>query len=192
MRAKDRIIQSAKELFAKMGYNHTSVEDIVRHAGFSKGAFYFYFKSKDQLVQELINQMAQRTKDIMKKWLEKDLSAEEIIRGHIREFLKECYQDRHVAYVFFFELLCNKEEFRKLHQKHMADLLSLLGKMVKRGYERQEFVYGNEEEVINLIAGYVRLLYMEKLLLRQVPVEEIIKEAERGLDILFRGLKCCG
>ncbi|MFN3599069.1 MAG: TetR/AcrR family transcriptional regulator [Aquificaceae bacterium] len=192
MKAKDRIIQSAKELFAKKGYNHTSVEDIVKHAGFSKGAFYFYFKGKDQLMEELINQMAQRTKDIMKKWLEKDLSAEETIRGHIKEFLKECYQDRHIAYVFFFELLCNKEEFRRLHQKHMVDILSLLGRMVRKGYERQEFLCGNEEEVINLMVGYMRLLYMEKLLLRQVPVEEIIQEAQKGLDILFRGLKCGG
>ncbi|MFN4319405.1 MAG: TetR/AcrR family transcriptional regulator [Aquificaceae bacterium] len=192
MKAKERILQSAKELFAKKGYNHTTVEDIVKHAGLSKGAFYFYFKSKDQLMEELINQMAERTKEIMKRWLNKGLSAEEMIRGHIREFLLECYQDRHIAYVFLFELLCNREDFRRLHQKHMEDIISLLVKMVRRGYERGEFVCGKEEEVINLIVGYVRLLYMEKLLLKDAPLEEIVQEAQRGLDILFRGLKCGG
>ncbi len=68
MSAKDRIIQSAKELFSQKGYNHTTVDDIVRHAGLSKGAFYFYFKSKDQLMEELVNTMAERTKSIMKRW----------------------------------------------------------------------------------------------------------------------------
>ncbi|MFN3264186.1 MAG: TetR/AcrR family transcriptional regulator, partial [Aquificaceae bacterium] len=75
MSARERIIQSAKELFSQKGYNHTTVEDIVKHAGLSKGAFYFYFKSKDQLMEELINSMANRTKEIMKRWLEKDVSA---------------------------------------------------------------------------------------------------------------------
>lgn len=189
MSTKERIIQSAKELFSKKGYNYTSVEDIVRYAGLSKGAFYFYFKSKDQLMEELIKEMAERTKGIMIKWMEKDLKAQDTIKGHIREFLTECYQDRHIAYVFFFEVLCNKEEFRQLHRAHMEELLELLAKMVKRGYERGEFKYGKVEEVVNLIAGYIRLLYIEKLLLCQKSLEELLKEAEEGLEIIFRGLR---
>ena len=33
MSTREKIIQSAKELFSKKGYNHTTVEDIVKHAG---------------------------------------------------------------------------------------------------------------------------------------------------------------
>ncbi|MEJ5339030.1 MAG: TetR/AcrR family transcriptional regulator [Aquificaceae bacterium] len=190
MSARERIIQSAKELFSQKGYNHTTVEDIVKHAGLSKGAFYFYFKSKDQLMEELINSMANRTKEIMKRWLEKDVSAEEAIKGHIRDFLLECYEDRHIAYVFFFELMCSKEEFRKLHSMHLQEIRELLSQMVKKGYERGEFLCGSVKTLVNLIAGYIRLIYMEGLLLDHTPLEDVLKEAEEGLEIIFRGLKC--
>lgn len=190
MSAKDRIIQSAKELFSQKGYNHTTVDDIVRHAGLSKGAFYFYFKSKDQLMEELVNTMAERTKGIMKRWLEKDVSAEECIRGHIRDFLIECYEDRHIAYVFFFELICNREDFRRLYRKHLQEIRELLTKMVERGYQRGEFLCGNTKTLVNLIAGYVRLIYMEELLLNNASLEDLLREVDEGLGLIFRGLKC--
>ncbi len=190
MSAREKILQSAKELFSQRGYNHTTVEDIVKHASLSKGAFYFYFKSKDQLMEELINSIADRTKAIMRRWLDRAVSAEEAIRGHIRDFLLECYEDRHIAYVFFFELTCSKEEFRRLHRGHMEEIRSLLTQMVKKGYERGEFVCGSVKTLVNLIAGYIRLIYMERLLLEDAPLEEVLKEAEEGLDLIFRGLKC--
>ncbi|MCS7171062.1 MAG: TetR/AcrR family transcriptional regulator [Aquificaceae bacterium] len=190
MNARERIIESAKELFSQKGYSNTSVEEIVRYAGLSKGAFYFYFKSKDQLMEGLVNSMAERTKEIMLRWLNKEISSEEAIRGHIRDFLVECYEDRRIAYVFFFELMCSKESFRKLHQKHMEDIRGLLFQMVKRGYERKEFRCGKAETLVNLIVGYVRLVYMEKLLLGHAGLEEVLKEAEEGLELIFRGLKC--
>ncbi|QID32770.1 TetR/AcrR family transcriptional regulator [Pampinifervens florentissimum] len=190
MSARERILKSAKELFSQKGYNHTTVDDIVKHAGLSKGAFYFYFKSKDQLMEELVNTMAEKTKSIMKGWLEKGVSAEESIRGHIRDFLVECYEDRHIAYVFFFELICNREDFRRLYLAHLQEIRELLTELVERGYRRGEFLCGSTKTLVNLIAGYVRLIYMEELLLNSASLEDILKEVNEGLDLIFRGLKC--
>ncbi|MDW8294510.1 MAG: TetR/AcrR family transcriptional regulator [Aquificaceae bacterium] len=190
MNAKERIINTAKELFSQKGYSNTSVDEIVKQAGLSKGAFYFYFRSKDQLMEELVNRMADKTKDIMKRWLRKGVSSEEAIKGHIRDFLTECYEDRQIAYVFFFELMCSKEAFRQLHYRHMQEIRELLGQMVKMGYERGEFRCGRPDILLNLIVGYVKLVYMEKLLLEKVSLQEVLKEAEEGLELIFRGLRC--
>ncbi|WP_285140031.1 bile-regulated transcriptional regulator BrtA [Listeria monocytogenes] len=46
---KQRIIKSAKEVFQKQGYLKTSVQDMVDAAGISKGTFYNYFTSKEEL-----------------------------------------------------------------------------------------------------------------------------------------------
>jgi len=47
---RERIVESAVELFAQHGYNATSVQDIVTHAGVTKGAFYHHFDSKDAVL----------------------------------------------------------------------------------------------------------------------------------------------
>jgi AcrR family transcriptional regulator len=48
--ARDQILNAALSLFARQGFAHTSMNDIVRESGVSKGGVYWHFKSKDELV----------------------------------------------------------------------------------------------------------------------------------------------
>ena len=49
-----RILDAAAELFVHYGYDKTTVSDIAREAGISKGAIYLHFDSKDALLEGLI------------------------------------------------------------------------------------------------------------------------------------------
>lgn len=53
---KQRIIKSAKEVFQKQGYLKTSVQDMVDLTGISKGTFYNYFTSKEELAIVIFKQ----------------------------------------------------------------------------------------------------------------------------------------
>lgn len=65
MSKKQLIMESALELFAKQGFEATSVQQITEHSGISKGAFYLSFKSKDELIMALIDHfMEQFVSDI--------------------------------------------------------------------------------------------------------------------------------
>jgi AcrR family transcriptional regulator len=48
------ILDSALELFAEKGYHQTSINDISRRAGISKGLLYNYFESKDEVLRSII------------------------------------------------------------------------------------------------------------------------------------------
>jgi len=47
------ILDTAHEVFKTMGFYGSSISEIARRCGFSKGTFYQYFKNKDQIFQEL-------------------------------------------------------------------------------------------------------------------------------------------
>jgi AcrR family transcriptional regulator len=65
MSKKQLIIEKSLELFAKQGFEATSVQQITEHCGISKGAFYLSFKSKDELILALIDHfMVEITSDI--------------------------------------------------------------------------------------------------------------------------------
>ncbi|WP_407282947.1 TetR/AcrR family transcriptional regulator [Methanolobus sp. WCC1] len=53
MELKDRIINSAHELFSEKGYDKTTVADIIQKAGSSKGGFYHHFKSKEEVIEAI-------------------------------------------------------------------------------------------------------------------------------------------
>jgi len=59
---KNRILEGAKDLFAKYGYNRVKTDDIANQLGISKRTIYEHFPSKESLFEELINMELQATK----------------------------------------------------------------------------------------------------------------------------------
>lgn len=55
---REKILSSATEAFAKSGYHATSMDDIVRLSGTSKGGIYFHFPGKEALFFSLIHRLA--------------------------------------------------------------------------------------------------------------------------------------
>ena len=55
---REKILSSATEAFAAAGYHATSMDDIVRLSGTSKGAIYFHFPGKEALFFSLIHRLA--------------------------------------------------------------------------------------------------------------------------------------
>src|SRR6476646_8744965 len=60
----DRLVDAAFELFAKRGYDHTTVDDIAERATVSRTTFFRYYRSKDDVIfpahDELIAAVQQR------------------------------------------------------------------------------------------------------------------------------------
>ena len=54
---RKKIIDKAWELFAKNGYEETKVEDITKDLGISKGSFYTYFATKEELLYEVLEKI---------------------------------------------------------------------------------------------------------------------------------------
>jgi len=48
------IIEGAKKLFEEHGYENTSVESIIKEVGIAKGTFYYYFKTKKDILIALV------------------------------------------------------------------------------------------------------------------------------------------
>ncbi|HET6370840.1 MAG TPA: TetR/AcrR family transcriptional regulator [Nitrospiria bacterium] len=53
---RSRIVETAKTLFHLKGFTNTSMDDIVRESGITKGNLYYYFSSKEELGNAVIEQ----------------------------------------------------------------------------------------------------------------------------------------
>jgi TetR/AcrR family transcriptional regulator, transcriptional repressor for nem operon len=52
---REKIVTAAAECFHVLGYNACGVQEIVDAAGVPKGSFYNYFKAKELLAREVLN-----------------------------------------------------------------------------------------------------------------------------------------
>jgi len=188
--SRERLLESAKILFSQKGYYATSVEDIVESAGLSKGAFYFYFKSKEELFKSLVEEMHLNIVKRLESFLERELPLEDALIEHAKVFLEDIYQNRHIAQIFLFQLVGTSEEFRELYYTKIAHWRELLVRMVSRAIQRGEITYKNAENTVNLYAGFLRMLVLEYVFKEREPDLERVKGlAQEGVKVLFRGLK---
>lgn len=55
--AVDRICEAALELFVQKGYRASTIDEIAKRGRLTKGAIYYYFKSKAELLCEIVNRV---------------------------------------------------------------------------------------------------------------------------------------
>jgi len=74
---KKELVRKAYELFIIKGYENTSVDDIIASAGIAKGTYYYYFESKEQILEEVVNMMIDEGIKRAKQVVNSDLKLEE-------------------------------------------------------------------------------------------------------------------
>ena len=67
---KERILETALELFAQSGYLGTSMSDIAKQLGITKGALYKHYKSKQEILDCIVERMNQDRKIVLLKIIE--------------------------------------------------------------------------------------------------------------------------
>jgi len=63
-----KIVETASNLFYQKGYGRTSFSDIAQAADFPRGNFYYYFKSKHQLLDEVVEHRLQGLRAMVDEW----------------------------------------------------------------------------------------------------------------------------
>lgn len=81
---RERIVAAADELFYRQGFDRTSFADIADAVGLSRGNFYYHFKTKDQILDAVIEARLEKTGRVMTAWENEAGNPTERIRLFIR------------------------------------------------------------------------------------------------------------
>ena len=134
---KGRIVSAAWALFYEQGYDNTTVEDIIRESGTSKGSFYHYFEGKDALLETLSLIFDEKYEELQQD-MDEDMDAVEALAFLNRELFAMI--DNRVSLELLARLLSSQLVTRG--DKHLLDrnrtYFKLLHRIVRRGQERGE------------------------------------------------------
>lgn len=87
---KTQILEAALTCFARKGYHQTTMDDIVREAGLSKGGLYWHFSSKKELFLSLFESLVEGFDVIMRTSLATPKSATERLGDVLEMFVTMC------------------------------------------------------------------------------------------------------
>lgn len=212
MALKDRIIDSAFEIFSEKGYEKTTIAEIIEIAGCSKGGFYHHFNSKEEILEAITNMYMKRMQDKYYEMLKQtDQSTIDLLnnvfetvntykKNQIKDWpkLKNLYmhQDSHAIIRKMaddFEIL-TKEIYSELIQKGIAEGLFNIGypEPLAGLWSREVIrIYGMANRLIydkdpNGISEFVQLLeFIEKTINQALGFKEtVIKIKEPALSYI--------
>src|SRR5215203_6372555 len=116
---RQRLLDAAERVFLRRGLQGSSVEEIAAEAGFTRGAFYSNFKSKDELFVELLQDRVYRQyAQMAEQAQEQPGTPRERLRWGI-ERVRDVQKDEGGRWLFRLWLECltqaaRDEDFRKL------------------------------------------------------------------------------
>lgn len=168
MQKKQLIMEKSLELFAKQGFEATSVQQITDYCGISKGAFYLSFKSKDELILALVDQfMKQFTSEI--DYVVRNAGNEEVLSAFYRLLFTTFEKHSDFAKVFIKEQArsFNQELFQKMcHYDRLIDKSILL--MLETLYGDR--VKDTKFDLVCCIKGFINI-YSSLFLFYKVPLD---------------------
>lgn len=135
---KNEIINTASRIFAQKGYDKSSVNDILTAIGIAKGTFYHYFKSKEEVLDAVIDKATDLIFERATVVVENpELSAEDKLLGVFMAMRIENQMEEG-----FLEEM-HRSENALMHQKSLVSVISvltpILTQVVKEGTEKGVF-----------------------------------------------------
>ncbi len=117
---REPILRNAARLFSEKGYSGTTVDDIVQATGIAKGTFYIYFKSKEDLLIEVIKKLISDTVAEIETSLagEKDFISRMMSKG--QTFTRLYAENRDLFSVLIGETVGNPRLLQQLDEVYSA------------------------------------------------------------------------
>lgn len=154
---KKKILETAHLFFSEKGYDKTSVNDIIRKLGISKGAFYHYFNSKDEVLDGIILGYTEEAVDMLYEIVyDPSLNG---LEKYIKMFTEAQARRKKNAerFSYLIQLFLNEENllFRHRYTEKILELtkppfILILQQGVKEGL----FIINHPEETAELIIRF--------------------------------------
>jgi len=151
-----QILRAAVACMARKGYAHTTMDDIARECGLSKGALYWYYASKRDVflaaVQETLGQMLQQTEHLASDTTNN--AAERL--AHILDTMEQLFEEGEdvvLVTVEFWALSRHDSEFMDLFRNMHVGFLELIEDVVAAGVASGEFRPLDAEQVARILMG---------------------------------------
>lgn len=174
---KEKIIEKAIELFEKKGFSTTSIQDIVDELGVTKGSFYYYFSSKEQLLMDIYNEYITNLLDRQTKIIaNKTLSPKEQLIEIIRLLIDDLIENGPRARIYFREMRHLSENHINTIKKIRKQFRKNIEMVIKTGEEQGVFKNQLPADILAFaLLGLTNWSYNWYTPAGEIPPDQLVK-----------------
>ncbi|SHF76723.1 TetR/AcrR family transcriptional regulator [Ornithinibacillus halophilus] len=187
---KMNLIETGLTLFAEKGYHATSIQEIAKQAGISKGAFYLYFQSKEDFITTAISYFQTQIAEKMQKVKLETSSSKEALAKQINVIADYIYTYKGFITMFFLENISISDktdtlmhEMKEENYKWMrGEVLSVYGEKV------EPFLFDSVVQLEGLMSSYFKWIVLEEVQLDRKRLGDfIVKRLDNAVEGMLHG-----
>jgi len=185
------ILAAAEKLFAKKGYQQTSIEEIADNAEISTGTVYLYFKNKEEILIKLIHDIGNLADDVLwNEFEDSDYSLTAFNSLGLSFITKFClaYPEKNI--IFFRESIGQSTNVEDHRKQVLIELTSGIKKRLKKVYQLRG-IKSIADSSYELIAVHIVGIYSHiacHYLIWQDQSGSIVDIAHKTSAFLFGGI----
>jgi AcrR family transcriptional regulator len=144
---RNAILEAGKTVFQKWGHTKTTMEDIAREAGKGKSSLYYYFASKeeifDALLQREVGALFLRAKEAVKS----ETSAKTKLRSYLVACLAEMKAAASLYNIVLGEVSRNPYIVQRIRTMFEKQELNYIKEILRLGVTQNEYTFKNTREL---------------------------------------------
>jgi AcrR family transcriptional regulator len=184
---RNSIISIASEVFARFGFKKTTVDDIAQALRKGKSSIYYYFKSKDEIFEAVVDREADVLRKKVKEIQKSPLNAMQKLRELIKLRMEIVREMANYYSLLKNNDLSNLTFAEKLRNKFNDEEVVIVKQLLQEGIETGLFKVKDTE--LSAIAIITAMRGLEiPLLVTSPKADDLETVIDDMLDILFYGL----
>ena len=159
---KEQILNAAAIVFSQKGLVGARMDDIVQQSGLSKGALYWYFKSKDEIIIALMHRFFDQDLENLNHLLDAELSARNTLLQHIQALASQYGELQSLAPLVYeyYSSATRDQEKQDFLNGYFRQYQILMQKIVQRGVDQGEFKSIDVESFVLTLTAVMEGLFL--------------------------------
>lgn len=174
-KTREKIISTAAFLITKQGPESTSLADIARESGISKGTLYYYYPTKSELIFEITNRHMKRLSEDIIDWvgnMKRDLPPEKILQAVYSLLTRASKRGKLHLYLIFDGISGCEEEKRRVREIYL-----LWKETVKVGVAKMIREDQDKEIIGELVLACLDGIFIQASLgIKDIPIDKMTKQ----------------
>lgn len=159
---KEKIFKAAISTFSKNGFHKSTMDDIAENAGVAKGTLYYHFKSKDEILEFLIDEGLKILKKEVCDEINKLNNAIEKLRAVLIIQANFLYRNYEFITILLSQIWGDGELQDKFRDK-LYNYLKIIEDIIKEGIKEKLLIECNEKLVSSAFFGMISSILVFKL-----------------------------
>jgi AcrR family transcriptional regulator len=183
---RDQILDSASSIFSRFGFKKTTMDEIARHMRKGKSSIYYYFTSKEEIYEAVIEKEAEQLRREVIRAISLASEPQEKLKAYILARMKTFRKLSNFYDALRNEYLSHLDSVEKIRRKYDREEIHILQDLLQEGIDRKAFNIKDPElaaiAIVTALKGLeVPMFWSENRTYAEDRMEELI-------NILFYGL----